>query len=150
MVFQVQVAPVWVFSFPVSVFKATKTTIWTAVFHVPRLSLGEETVSFQLWEVANHWNGTMQKVHEKTRFPSKPHWQDLVFTGESKIKLPQASLVPTGALNWNSSTRHTATSSDVNIKKRDSENGATQIFGESSEASRDRLVSLCQNALSGL
>ena len=38
--------------------------------------------------------------------------------------------MPTGALNWNTSecflaknsTRHTATSSDVNIEKRDSEN----------------------------
>ena len=43
---------------------------------------------------------------------------------------PRVSLVPTGALNWNTSefllaknsTRHTATSSDVNIEKRDSEN----------------------------
>ena len=79
----------------------------------------------------------LEKPDFQTRFPSKPHWRDLLLLCEPKIKLPNKngtkfpSLVPTGALNWNTSeyfllpknsTRHTATSSDVNVEKRDSEN----------------------------
>ena len=50
-----------------------------------------------------------EKVHEETRFPPKPHWRDLVLICEPKIKLLSKngtkfpSLVPTGALNWNTS-----------------------------------------------
>ena len=76
-----------------------------------------------------------EKVHEEIRFSSQPHWRDLVIICEPKIKLPKKngtkfpSLVPTQALNWNTSevfllpknsTRHTATSSCVNVEKRDS------------------------------
>ena len=78
-----------------------------------------------------------EKVHEEARLPPKPHWRDLVLICEPKNqtawqkwhKMPVfganisfelkhfiAFLLP------KNSTRHTATSSGLNVENRDSEN----------------------------
>ena len=71
--------------------------IWTGVFLICLLYLSKKT-DFQVSGGGEPLKCHHEKVHEETRFPPKPHWRDLGFAGEPKIKLLNQNLAQNSRL----------------------------------------------------
>ena len=79
-------------------FKRLKPHIWTGVFLICLLYLKYLLIVWSVESSRTTEMLTSEKVHEETRFPPKPHWRDLGFAGEPKIKLPNQNLAQNSRL----------------------------------------------------